>query len=225
MGDKPIYTYYWVRVSEGGKACTPQYLFETGQEVMWGDVETPYEQLLLVPFDEDLALKVYRTCGDLCQANNKPMIELNIQKGDVVDVARRGYITSWSDYQCKICGTSWVWDSRNPLICPECGAHNEWKCSACGEVKKNPLFLPRGEVQCPDCKAKGAPRGLQKVEWLQYREHEDHVVHYYTRVEGKFEIEFSEEKIEMHTLKTPVEQVLHTRFEFGDDYDVVETLV
>lgn len=147
MAEHPLLKYYWVKVLPDGKTCIPQFKPDTGEEIQWGESEVvSLSKILLVPFDPELADLVYKVSeGEIWpETSDRPIVEVSVNPGDKVEVYRRGYITTWTNYECQICGASFKWDGIGRLTCPTCKTKNEWKCLRCGA-------RDLGEYHCESC--------------------------------------------------------------------------
>lgn len=99
------------------------------------------------------------------------------------------------NYYCQDCGFAWKretpWKEDEHLVCPKCGRENTLPD---GIVKAKPLEFPKGEMRCPDCENE-RHEGLVKVTWLKLRSHQDHVIHYYIRINDQIEMEIADDKV------------------------------
>nr|WP_324305225.1 hypothetical protein [Methanothrix sp.] len=176
---EPIYTYHWIVVLKDGVNAIPQFDPATGHENLWKDLPlNNISKVILCPFNDDLARKVWNTSKILAISTDNPIISVDVPDGEVPIAYRVHEIVQYDYYKCTICGTVVFWDGTNKLECPTCFASNDWYCKRCKEIIDNPIFLPNGEVRCPICEKKGDPYGLIRTKSLTLHVGMSHEVFY-----------------------------------------------
>lgn len=178
-GYEAIYTYHWIVVLKDGVNAIPQFDPMTGNEIMWSDIPIDnVSKVIWSPFTPDLARKVSRACEILAIATDNPTISLDIPDGERPIAYRVHEIIHYDYYLCTICGNTIFWNGNDKLECPKCLAHNDWYCKKCKIIVDKPIFLPNGEVRCPECERNGDPYGLIRIRSLELHAAIAHEVFY-----------------------------------------------
>ncbi len=198
---------FWALENSDGEVSV-QYDLDTGEEKKI-PTALPYNwnSIAWVPFREpDLVDKinfeqskqVYPSYVDLSPL---PFVQIIPKPGELTRVTRRGYLETFSYYQCSACGATFKWEKEDDDIipvCPRCGTFDTWICGIHGEV--SPIHLQNGENRCPDCEDLGKPRGCTKVKKLIHKDGSSHRRHYVAIIEGKVEVEIGDDRIIIRSL-------------------------
>lgn len=221
---KRVLKYFWARTWNDGVTCETQFDVVTGEERAWEPLPpVPLSRVMWCPFTEELAEKVTAR-GQPAVAMEIPPITLDLDPNKIwkeLEIPRsmfwgvnspyeantikgerpifkfQGAMNLSDYYLCSRCGTAFIWEGDGPLVCPnpECQARNLWFCSRCKQIKTDQIFLPNGEVRCPDCEKTGDPHGLLKIKNLVLMSYTWLETRYVIGIEGKFAVEFGEQEI------------------------------
>lgn len=206
--DGPIpLTLFWGLEANNGEV-TVQYDLDTGEENQIPTAEfSNWASLVWIPLrDPEFIYKIN------CLQNEKeepsfvdssplPLVQIIPKDGELSKVTRRGYLDTFTYYQCSACDTTFRWvkeDDDIVPVCPKCGMTNTWTCDIHGEV--SPIHLPNGENRCPHCEKLDTPRGCNKIRNLIQRDGVSRRIHYVAVIKDKVEIEIEEDRITIRSI-------------------------
>lgn len=192
---EPI-TRYWIKKWPDGRV-TPQFKPDTGEEILWGLENSGMIGLLFSPLTPEFAAKVQKS-GNFAIPSRLPLVDIDLDPSEIVEVKRLKMITEGSCYHCKHCKHLFDWQNPTPPdpVCPKCGTKNHWYCLDHGQIdepifRKREMFKPGAvEVNCPRCTD---PTGLQRSTDLEIVPRPlEFRVKYSVRVEDRLELQFDE---------------------------------
>ena len=190
-------TYYWAARTIG-KRVVMQFTRD-GKEQKWADAVSDFGNTFMriywLPFDHEVAASLIRSrVAFWPRVTNNPVLWLDIpprENGIPLYTIDNEKFSYWRCESCK--GTIIHYDPTRDLICPHCGAKNEWYCHHCKTVIETPIFKPKGKTECPIClKERGEPYGLKRTKALTLHNETLHVARYSLAIDNKYAVQYDE---------------------------------
>lgn len=146
---------FWIAYYSDG-TCMPQYDPDTGEEILWKEVDqTRMRALALHPFTEDLAKKLQTRDVKVSVNPFMRTYRVDLEHGDTAILNREQRLSQIGLIICLACGYRWIFAQEKPPfiewpwssecrrmedkngqkyaseICPNCGAFTEYVCPDC----------------------------------------------------------------------------------------------